>query len=788
MVTSRLLGKINRRKIIKNLGQFISIIMITFLAVCLASGLNSSASTLQAKLNLLLDESNYADGIVYGEISDDDTHVFEILQYEYQQRLQLSAKDNTTSIDLLISDGVATINKPFTDDYNGGVYITHELARRKKYEIGDTISLDIDFTMFSGYLSSYMISILDNSVRDGMINILTQDTITLDFVIDGFMYHPEGIVDTYPISMSFDDVANALNPLIIKNYTDTSSLWPTTSMSNSDIISYLEKNLYGTCNSILFIGDINYINDLWYFDNENYFVFDTKYIPGVFQMQMDIDQAHQLTYVFPVVFILVSILIIITTISQLIFKERLNIATLKSIGITNKQVYSHYIFLTITLCMIGGVLGSLVGPMIIPGVMGIKYDLLYIVPNVSNVYPVVYIIGNILLFVIISTLVSFLILRKSVNTLPAALIKNDSNIKFSESKNKIKSWNLKIALRNIKQQVFRSIMVILGVGGCGALFITGFGIDDTLLNTVDKEMYENYACDATISFNSFNEELYEYITTIDDISLFEQYSISSISLQNVEYNMTSLYLIDDNTQIFNNGNFDGIYISSKIAKNLNLNVGDYAEFTLNNNIYSFKIDYIIETGFSHGLYVQKSKVEDIATTHGWIKTNNQEEIDELLTSSDQIKDVYTNIEFKRDTDDALGPISIIKITLQVFAILLGVVVLYNLALLNFKERTRDIATLKVLGLTNIEIAKSLLYEMMILAILGGILGLLLGYPLMVLLLSINQVDFITYIYNLSVPSYLYTIAFTTFTALIINLILFSGINKVKMVESLKSVE
>ncbi|MFI3252287.1 MAG: FtsX-like permease family protein [bacterium] len=783
--TSLLLGKINRRKIVKNFGQFFSIILITLLAVTLAVGLDSNARTLEGKLDYLLEETNFADGIVYGAIDDDDTHVFDILQYDYQKRLQLSATTKNSSVDLLISDGAATLNTPFTEDYSGGVYITHEFARIHKYNIGDILSLDVDFSMFSSALGS-LFSSYEGAVNEGKENILNKDTITLEFVIDGLMYHSEGIVDTYPVSMSYSHFTDALEVVIKDNYRDTSPSWWDFTTS-ATIITTLETIMYDTYNSVLFIGDFDYIDNLYYFDTDDYYIFDTTYVSGVYQMRMDITQAYQLTYVFPVVFIIVSVLIIITTISQLIFKERLNIATLKSIGISNGKIYSHYIFLTITLCLIGGVIGSIVGPMILPGVMSMKYDMIYRVPVISNVYAIIPIVSNILLFIIISTIVSYKILKSSVIMPPAALIKHTGNHKFKKSKIKIKSWSVKIAFRNISQNVFRSLMVVIGVGGCSALFITGFGIDDTLnkTTTIDSEVV--FPCDATITFNTYTYELGQSINELDSVLSYEEYVMKSTTIDSNVANVTNVFFIDSNTEFFNQGNFDGVYISSNLSKKFGLSVGDEISFSIGNTKYTYEIEYIIETGFNHGLFIPNDNVE-YSTTHAWVNTTDQQELDNLLTSYPEISNVYTDIEWQKSCADAIAPISIIKITLQVFAFLLGVVVLFNLALLNFKEKSRDIATLKVLGLKNSEISKSLIIEMMVLAILGGLLGLSVGYPLMVLLLSINEVEFITYIYNLTPMSYLLTFVFTTLTALIINLMLFKQINKIKMVESLKSVE
>ncbi len=770
--SSILLSKINRRKIIKNLGQFASIIIITLLAVCLAVGLNSSAQTLEKKRDLLLEGSNYADGIVYGLITDDEYNQISSLTDEVQKRLELESlyKDKVTK--LLITDGVATINKPYTDNYNGGIYVNHSFATENELNIGDTFSVSISIKEFTEEYS-HLIDVFDMTVKPGKTNIFKESEVSISFTIDGLMYHPESIRNDLSVSLDYDTFKNSLINTINENFTLHDSFIAELPLINEPIYS-----------SILFKGDLQKVKDN--FNKEDFFIFDTQYNPGLFHMNSDIDQAYQLTYVFPVIFIIVSILIIITTISQLIFKEKLNIATLKSIGISNREIYLHYMLLTISLCLIGGLIGALIGPVIIPNVMGTKYELLYSVPNASNVYSLFTISANILFFIIVSSIVSYFILRKSVNTLPAVLIRNKGNYKFKKSRLKIKSWSMKIALRNISQNTFRTLMVIVGVGGCASLFITGFGIDDTLANTVNKEIYHNFPYDANITFSDYSVDLKNKINKLD-ITHYEEYNVSQTTIDNEIFNLTNIYFIDNNTKIFNSGEFDGVYISSKVARDLNLSIEDDLVFTIDKVKYEYKINHIIDTGLTQGVFIPKGELE-LKVTNAWVKTDYQDRIDEVVTNYTGVKSVDTQNEFVIVVDEALGPISIIKITLQVFAFLLGVVVLYNLALLNYKERNRDIATLKVLGLTNKEISMSLMLEMMILAILGGIFGLIIGYPMLVLLLSINEVDFIYYIYNLSILSYALTFAFTTLTALVINMVLFKQIDKIKMVESLKSIE
>ena len=145
-------------------------------------------------------------------------------------------------------------------------------------------------------------------------------------------------------------------------------------------------------------------------------------------------------------------------------------------------------------------------------------------------------------------------------------------------------------------------------------------------------------------------------------------------------------------------------------------------------------------------------------------------------------------EMRARADETVSTIRIMTITIRIFAILLAVVVLYNLALLNFRERTKDIATLKVLGFSKFEIASSFIIEIISLTFLGSLLGLTLGYPLLYAVLSINETPLICYIYHIYQSSYLFTVLLTCGTSLVINLFFASLTNKVKMVESLKSVE
>jgi putative ABC transport system permease protein len=148
----------------------------------------------------------------------------------------------------------------------------------------------------------------------------------------------------------------------------------------------------------------------------------------------------------------------------------------------------------------------------------------------------------------------------------------------------------------------------------------------------------------------------------------------------------------------------------------------------------------------------------------------------------------TTEDWTRQIDDIMSGVHIMTNAVKGFAIVLAIIVLYNLALLNFRERTRDIATLKVLGFTKNEIASSLLWETMSLTLLGVILGMLLGYPFLLAVLKLNTVQLVQYQYHIYALTYVISFILTFIVAFAVNAILSYGTGKVKMVESLKSVE
>ena len=177
-------------------------------------------------------------------------------------------------------------------------------------------------------------------------------------------------------------------------------------------------------------------------------------------------------------------------------------------------------------------------------------------------------------------------------------------------------------------------------------------------------------------------------------------------------------------------------------------------------------------------------------TAAWLKTNNinNKDLAKTLSDKEYALSAISMEEMLEQADNTIASIRIMTNTIKIFAILLALIVLFNLALLNFKERIKDIATLKVLGFTKLEIALSFLIEVLVLTVFGSLIGLALGYPLMYGVLHINENPLLSYIYKIDISSIIYTILITAGSSLLINILISLYTNKVKMAESLKSVD
>lgn len=538
-------------------------------------------------------------------------------------------------------------------------------------------------------------------------------------------------------------------------------------------------------------------------------------------MSNDVLQAQQLCYVFPFVFFAVAILVILTTMSQLILKERTQIGTLKAMGFSRREIQGYYVALTMGVAFIGTLIGEILGPLIIPSIMDAKYTLLYNLPKAGFAFPGYAGLITAVFFLGVAGLVSFLVCRKETSLKPAESMRSAMvNLKLKPRKTRTSNKNcyvlsMKMAFRNIFVNPVKSLMVIFGVMGCTALLCCGYGIEDTMNKGINTDPYISSPASLTLTLSAEIKQSKlqgDLQTTFPngEIDAYQGFSRSSSDISFGTNTYTSYYEVIGTYNHLNSNkeeivNFtypfphDKLLLTKKVATRISAKVGDEISFTIGSRIVKGEVAIIDDIFYSNGVFIYSDSPllgNNPITSFSsyWINAKEGTDLQAIkngVLDSESLSYVGaadTGTDWKARMKDLMSSIEVMTNAVKVFAILLALVVLYNLGLLNFKERIRDIATMKVLGFNRFEIASSLLWETMTLTAVGVAFGLALGFPFMFLVMYINQVELVSYLYNVAFLSYLYSFLLTFVVAFLVNLYLSLKSNKVKMVESLKSVE
>lgn len=829
-----LLNRMTLRSLKHGWAQYLAIIAIGAIAVTLFVGLLANADSFETRVNSAYDAGNLADIWVTTTScdSEDEEAIRQIVDDEgkVEGRFYASASITNNAVYLSVTEKLPTISTIYGDtyideSYGEFFYLDKELMKKENssmtesYSIGDSVPVSLDI---SSYIDNYDLSLLDDYVLEGKTNVFNQEKVTFHATVTGFVSNPENITkSTYNSSlvmMSDRVFRKAFDSLLDENYQPI--VKPILYQVLHDAVGF--KDYYtssGLANSnqyLITLYDENKSDEIKkriqeYFDSKEksnlYLITERKDMPFCVTLENDVKQARQFTFVFPFVFFAVAILVILTTLSQMVLKERTQIGTMKAIGLTKKDIYWHYILMTLILVGAGTLLGEIIGPIIVPNILGQKYSLLYSIPKWTYTFPVLYGILTAVVFLALSALVTFLICRKEVSLKPVESMRPTQpklkNIvkESNDKKQSVFMLSIKMALRNIRLNKAKSLMVFIGVIGCTALLVCGFGIEDTVNHGVAHAIEYYHNADITVTFDSSKdyEQAKSSFANIEGVEFIEPtlHTVSNMYLEDGPQMNSSLYIVqEENSHLKYPFSKDKVIISQKVSRSTGAKEGDIIHFQYNNTPLEAEVEYVYEGFVYHGIFIHSDA--EILKSFGNIRylsalvdispSASLTNVKEKIMASGEATEAVTVEEYELQINDVLSSVLIMTNAVKVFAILLAIVVLYNLALMNFRERTRDIATLKVLGFTRKEISLSLMVESLSLTAGGVLLGMVLGYPFMLAVLMTNIVDLVEYLYFIAPLSYFLGFLLSFVVAFVVNLYLMMKIKKVMMVESLKSVE
>ena len=530
------------------------------------------------------------------------------------------------------------------------------------------------------------------------------------------------------------------------------------------------------------------------------------------------DIVQGVSRVLPAFFLLVAALVCITTMTRMIDEERTQIGTLKALGYSNGAIISKYLIYAGSGAVLGCGLGVLAGSMIFPMILWEAYRVMLYIPG-GIVLRFNWILCGIVVsaYTAVMLFVTWYCCRKALQEVPAELIRPKAPdagkkilLEFLPFWQRISFLN-KVTIRNIFRYRQRLAMMMVGIGGCTALLVTGFGLRDSIVNVVDYQFEEVTTYDLQVYFSGAQNEGDQYKfrgevgNLASDVMFYHQESIEIES----DDQSKEVYLMVAGPEIQNFVDFHSgdeqlsmpgvneLMLSVGVAEAMGLKVGDTVSMRnadmqrLNvtiSGIYENHVDNFaiivpqtIESqwGYQPDEQMALVKVSEDRDVHT---------LSALITGMDSVMNVTVSEDLADMVSKMMEALDLVIVVVVFCAGLLAATVLYNLTNINITERIREIATIKVLGFNSSESAAYVFKENLSLTAIGSIFGIGLGYLLLQFVMSQIKIDMVWFKALVMPISYVLSVGLTMLAACIVDFIFYFKLEKINMAEALKSVE
>lgn len=532
------------------------------------------------------------------------------------------------------------------------------------------------------------------------------------------------------------------------------------------------------------------------------------------------DRMDGIAQVFPVFFFLVAALVCMTTMTRMVDEQRNEIGTLKALGYSKVQISSKYLLYALIASILGSILGCLVGMILFPYVIFTAWNTLYNLETIKFAFqPGLMLVasGSVIGITLLATLYS---IYSELIEVPSQLMRP----KAAKIGKKIILeripfiWNhlsflRKVTARNIFRYKKRFFMTVIGIAGCSALLVAGFGINDSISDIVHQQYEVINHFEASINVSNIDDDFEQTLKKqkgVTDIMEEDTLPVTAniadkdasvtvhiVDDKNLLKDFTTLKSINDDQEVSLNSK--GAVISQKMAEKMEKGIGDTITFKdANDNEIEVKITDIYENYVGHNIYVTRDLYDtwnsnaELTKTY-LLKTNDtsddfEHQLGQKLMDINGVDSVTFYSSLQENFTDMIASISMVVVVLVISAAALAFVVLYNLSNVNISERTREIATIKVLGFTSRETSQYVNRESILLTMIGAAVGLIVGIFLHNLIMNLAEMDDIMFGRTIKPISFVISFALTMVFASIINLVMQRKLKQIQMVESLKAVE
>ena len=767
----RIRGKVLPRKMLRdirrNKAQFVSIFLMAFLAVYIYTGIGGEWRGLQNTVDDYYAKTNLADAIIMGSSFDNEQaqavlDIDDITAIERRTILMATGKQSSNgmfehvpelSLHFVEKNEISTFHlvegEVFDIQDKNGIWLDKRFADANKLTIEDTLTL----------------------------NIAGMET---EKVISGIIYAPEYVYAGDNGGFTPDFAKTGYAYLSYKAFPAPDYFMYSTILIKTDSLSDIERVVSDALDGRFSI----------YFEQKNH--------PSVAMFQNEINQHKMMGDIFPIVFLLVALLTMMTTMTRIVSSQRTQIGTLKAMGFKRGTILWHYVSYGVWLAFAGAALGCVIGPLTLPKLFYPSMSGFYTIPEWKTAYHVSFAIVMALVVVLCAT-VTWLACSRQLRDTPAETlrIKAPRITKHSfVEKTTIwqrfgfnTQWNVRDAARN----KVRSSMAVIGVLGCTALLVCAFGMNDSM-NILKKWQYEEInQFESKLNFEETitDDQIDAAIFTVNGEALME----NSIEIRANGIKRTASAMVTDGATLIcltdNEKNpivwpREGASMTQKLADTFGVGVGDTVEWHIYGSEHwvETRITQLDRNPTAQGLSMSREVFEELGYS---FRATSIVTAEAVTVPPDGVSAILSTTDIITGWADLTEAMMIMVYVLIAGAAVLSIVVLYNLGLLSFTEKERDMATLKVMGMKTKKLRGLLLTQNIWFSVIGFILGVPCGLWLIRAMTDSSGETF-DFPVELTAGTAALSFAITFGLSVFVSLLFSKKIRRLNMVESLKTME
>ncbi len=789
-----MLGKKVIRDIRKNMSQFVTIFLMVFIGVMAYSGIESYMEGMKQTADNFYEDYNLQNLNVMGDLSEDDLDKIKDIEHikNAEEKLNINAvlesdADITISMNFILKNEISKfyiVDGEKFDFENKGIWLDNFFAEENNLKVGDTLKIKYD-----GYVFEEKIIGLIN-VPDHVYDVKDESQLYPDHKKFGFAY------------TQISELSGYIKKQVMKEMNITDEETFDKYVKDFNYKDYLKYNYIMV--DIDDKSNINEVKDAIEEKVEDAIVINIEDTASYAQYQGEIEEGETYIGVFSGLFLFIALLSVVTTMTRVVKKQRLQIGTLKALGFKRIKIIMHYISYSFWISVIASIFGLIAGRYFIGNVF-IEMEMSFF--QIPNGMPIIkndsYIVA--VLVVLCVSFVTYLSTRKILRETTADTLRNEIPSVKNNSLNittvgifKKMSFNTKWNIRDMFRNKARTIMGIVGVTACAMLIVCSLGMLDSMNYFIDLQFNKIFNFDYKLSLKSdiSKDALKELTDKYGDTTSESLY----IEIQDKDGNKESnnifvtdcndyVRFVDDKDNFTTVDSNEGIYVTYKLAKTNGYKIGDEITWHISgkNDYYTSKI-----VGFN-----KDPQNQNVTMTREYLESLNIEyKPDSLYTNTDLSNtkeisnvDVIANIDsLKEGMSSMLETMKTMITLIIVIAVVLGTVIIYNLGILSYTEKQYQFATLKVLGFKDKKIQKIFIRQNNIISIISIILGLPAGFYLTDWIFKTAIEESYDFGAHINPQAYIIAGIGTFVMSYIVSKLLSKKIKKIDMVSSLKGNE